>query len=84
MKVLCSNIILQLIFLIFQNVAGVVGEILSTKGKYKKNWEAINSDNSFHGAQKPRKRLEDYLMTLLRKVSLEPDRQNPAPYKALR
>ena len=59
-------------------MAGVVGEILSTKGKYKNNWEAINSNNSFEGAHKSKKQLEDYLMALVRKVGLKKNPWNTA------
>ncbi len=53
---------------------------MSTKGKYKDNWEAINSNKSFEGAHTPRQQLEDYLMTLVRKLGLTPARAKAEQY----
>ena len=61
-----------------------MGEILSTKGQYQKGWEAMNADNSFEGAHKSRKLLEDYLMGLAQKRRLEENRRSLDKIKSFR
>ena len=53
-----------------------MGEILSTKGQYHNGWAAMNADNSFVGAHKSRKLLEDYLMALAQKRRLQENRRS--------
>ena len=65
-------------------MAGPVGEILSTKGQYKKGWSALTADNNFEGAHKSRRRLEDYLMALVRKRRLKELRGKKEKFSSFR
>ena len=49
---------------------------MSTKGQYKEGWVAMNADNSFIGAHTSRKKLEDYLMALVRILRLVENRRS--------